>query len=110
MHYEKEFKIAPGKYSFTLVFGVGGANFGKDRGAVGSGGLEHRGTRVERRGSESRETRPAADLGLDFHTGGRPKAAYRRRALGLFPSVPTNSPNPSRASSILGSTTRIRRR
>jgi VWFA-related protein len=29
VHYEKEFKIAPGKYSFTMVFSSGGANFGK---------------------------------------------------------------------------------
>jgi VWFA-related protein len=29
VHYEKEFKIAPGKYSFTMVFSSGNANFGK---------------------------------------------------------------------------------
>ncbi len=29
LHYEKEFKIAPGQYTFTMVIGSGGANFGK---------------------------------------------------------------------------------
>src|SRR5579863_2328720 len=29
MHYEKEFKIAPGQYTFTVVFSSGAANFGK---------------------------------------------------------------------------------
>jgi VWFA-related protein len=29
VHYEKEFKIAPGQYKFTMVIGSGGANFGK---------------------------------------------------------------------------------
>ncbi len=29
LHYEKEFKIAPGQYRFTIVFSSGGANFGK---------------------------------------------------------------------------------
>ena len=29
MHYEKEFKLAPGQYKFTVVFGSGGESFGK---------------------------------------------------------------------------------
>jgi VWFA-related protein len=29
LHYEKEFKIAPGQYSLTVVFGTGGESFGK---------------------------------------------------------------------------------
>ena len=29
LHYEKEFKIAPGSYRFTMVFSSGAANFGK---------------------------------------------------------------------------------
>lgn len=29
LHYEKEFKIAPGQYSFTMALSSGGANFGK---------------------------------------------------------------------------------
>jgi VWFA-related protein len=29
LHYEKEFRIAPGRYSFTVVFSSGGADFGK---------------------------------------------------------------------------------
>jgi VWFA-related protein len=29
LHYEKEFKIAPGRYSFTMVLSSGDANFGK---------------------------------------------------------------------------------
>ena len=29
VHYEKEFKIAPGQYTLTVVFGTGGESFGK---------------------------------------------------------------------------------
>jgi VWFA-related protein len=29
LHYEKEFKIAPGQYNFTMAFSSGGASFGK---------------------------------------------------------------------------------
>jgi len=29
LHYEKEFKIAPGRYTFTMAFGSGSASFGK---------------------------------------------------------------------------------
>ena len=29
VHYEKDFKIAPGKYSLTVAFGSGGSDFGK---------------------------------------------------------------------------------
>ncbi len=29
IHYEQEFKIAPGQYTFTVVFSTGGENFGK---------------------------------------------------------------------------------
>ncbi len=63
VHYEKEFKIAPGKYSFALAFGSGAESFGKIEAPL----------EVEpRSGAElalssvalSRETHPAADLGL----------------------------------------------
>jgi VWFA-related protein len=30
LHYEKDFKIAPGSYRFTMVFSSGGTNFGKN--------------------------------------------------------------------------------
>ena len=29
LHYEKEFKIVPGRYSFTMAFSSGGESFGK---------------------------------------------------------------------------------
>ena len=63
VHYEKEFKIAPGQYSFTMVFSSGGANFGKlemplvvdpwKAGELALSGL-----------ALSKEVRPATDLGL----------------------------------------------
>lgn len=63
VHYEKEFKIAPGTYSFTLAFGQGGADFGK---------IEAPLTVDPWNGTElaissvalSRETHPSGDLGL----------------------------------------------
>ena len=63
LHYEKEFKIAPGQYRFTLAFSSGGQNFGKLEAPL----------EVEPRKPGdlalsaivlSREARPAADLGL----------------------------------------------
>jgi len=63
VHYEKEFKIAPGKYSFALAFGSGGASFGKIEAPLAvqpwtGGGLTLSSVAL------SRETHPAADLGL----------------------------------------------
>lgn len=71
LHYEKEFRIAPGQYNFTLAFGQPGesdASFGKVRtpltidpwsGAeLGLSGLVL-----------SREARPAGDVGLGFSIG-----------------------------------------
>jgi len=63
VHYEKEFKIALGEYNFTLTFGDGGASFGKIQVPL---------TVEPWNGAElalssivlSRETHPAADLGL----------------------------------------------
>jgi hypothetical protein len=62
VHYEKEFKIAPGKYSFALAFGSGSA-IGKietplDIEPWDTGGLALSSVAL------SRETHPAADLGL----------------------------------------------
>jgi hypothetical protein len=63
VHFEKEFKILPGEYNFTLTFGQAGASFGK---------IELPLAVEPWNGSElavsavalSRETHPAADLGL----------------------------------------------
>jgi len=63
LHYEKEFKIAPGQYRFTLAFSSGGQNFGKLEAPLEveprkPGDLALSGIVL------SREARPAADLGL----------------------------------------------
>jgi VWFA-related protein len=63
LHYEKEFKIVPGQYSFTMAFSSGGESFGK---------LEMPLTVEPRQAGElalsglvlSKETHPAAELGL----------------------------------------------
>jgi len=63
LHYEKEFKIVPGRYTFTMAFSSGGENFGK---------LEAPLTIDPRPAGElalsglvlSREAHPAAELGL----------------------------------------------
>ena len=63
LHYEKEFKIVPGRYSFTMAFSSGGESFGK---------LEAPLTVDPRQAGElalsglvlSREVHPAAELGL----------------------------------------------
>jgi VWFA-related protein len=63
LHYEREFKIVPGQYSFTMTFNSGGESFGKleiplvveprQAGELGLSGLVL-----------SKETHPAAELGL----------------------------------------------
>jgi VWFA-related protein len=63
LHYEKEFKIVPGSYSFTMAFSSGGESFGKlempltvdtrQPGQLALSGLVL-----------SKETHPAAELGL----------------------------------------------
>jgi hypothetical protein len=71
LHYENEFRIAPGQYKFTLAFGQAGeseATFGKaesplkidpwNGAELGMSGLVL-----------SRETHPAADLGLSLSIG-----------------------------------------
>jgi VWFA-related protein len=71
VHYEKEFKIAPGKYTFTMVFGSGETNFGKLEmplavDAWNTGELALSGLVL------SHELRPADQgLGLDSLTGDR---------------------------------------
>jgi VWFA-related protein len=63
-HYEKEFKIAPGQYGFAMAFSSGGQSFGK---------LEVPLEVEPRKAGElalsslvlSKETHPAADLGLN---------------------------------------------
>jgi len=63
LHYEKEFKIAPGQYRFTLAFSSGGQNFGKLEAPLE---VEPRkpGDLAMSAIVLSREARPAADLGL----------------------------------------------
>jgi len=63
VHYEKEFKLAPGQYNFTLAFDAGGAGFGKIEAPLAvepwnAGELTLSSVAL------SRETHPAADLGL----------------------------------------------
>jgi VWFA-related protein len=63
LHYEKEFKIAPGHYNFTLAFNSGGENFGKLQAPLAvdarvPGELAMSGLVL------SKETQPAAELGL----------------------------------------------
>ncbi len=63
VHYEKEFKIAPGQYNFALTFGSSGASFGKietplEVDAWSGAALALSGIAL------SRETHPAGDLGL----------------------------------------------
>lgn len=69
LHYEKEFKIAPGDYKFTLAFSQGGESFGKVEAplvvAPWSGDLGLSGLAL------SRDAHPAADLGLDPSLAGR---------------------------------------
>ncbi len=69
LHYEKEFKIVPGQYTFTVAFSQGDASFGKLQmplaiepwtGEFGLSGL-----------ALSRETHSAADLGLGLGLEGR---------------------------------------
>ncbi len=67
LHYEKEFRIAPGQYSFTMAFGQGNqgdaANFGKVEKALVVDPWS--GTELALSGlALSREAHPAADLGL----------------------------------------------
>jgi hypothetical protein len=69
LHYEKEFKIAPGQYNLSVAFGQGESSFGKVQvplmidpwtGDLGLSGL-----------ALGRETLPASDLGLDLTLGDR---------------------------------------
>lgn len=77
IHYEKEFRIVPGQYSFTMAFGQSGprnqsddASFGKVEKALvvdpfNGGELALSGLAL------SREAHPAADLGLGVSIEGR---------------------------------------
>ncbi len=74
LHYEKEFRIAPGQYSFTMAFGQGNqgdaASFGKVEKALvvdpwSGADLALSGLAL------SREAHPAADLGLGISIEGR---------------------------------------
>jgi len=63
LHYEKEFKVAPGQYRFTMAFSSGGQSFGKSEAALDvpsrkDGEIALSGLVL------SREAHPAADVGL----------------------------------------------
>ena len=63
LHYEKEFRIAPGRYSFTMAFSSGGETFGKIEAPLAvdtrqAGELAMSGLAL------SRETHPVAEIGL----------------------------------------------
>jgi VWFA-related protein len=63
LHYEKEFRIVPGRYNFTIVFSSGGESFGKLEAPLAvdprqAGELAISGLVL------SREAHPAAELGL----------------------------------------------
>jgi VWFA-related protein len=63
LHYEKDFRIAPGRYSFTMAFSAGGESFGKLETPLTvesweAGGLALSGLAL------SKETHPTAELGL----------------------------------------------
>ncbi len=63
LHYEKEFKIAPGQYRFTLAFSSGGQSFGKQEAPLN---VEPRkpGELALSAVALSQEAHPSADLGL----------------------------------------------
>lgn len=71
LHYEKDFRIAPGQYKFTLAFGEAGesnATFGKIESPVKIDSWN--GSELAISGiALSRETHPAGDLGLSLLTG-----------------------------------------
>jgi VWFA-related protein len=65
LHYEKEFKIVPGRYSITMAFSSGSESFGKLEMPLNvdprqAGELTMSGIAL------SKETHPAAELGLDL--------------------------------------------
>jgi VWFA-related protein len=71
LHYEKEFRIAPGQYKFTLAFGQAGrsqASFGRAESPLNIDSWN--GSELAMSGLVlSRETHPAADLGLSLLMG-----------------------------------------
>ena len=71
LHYEKEFRIAPGQYKFTLAFGQTGQSqttFGKAESPLNIDSWN--GSELGMSGIVlSRETHPAADLGLSLLMG-----------------------------------------
>lgn len=68
LHYEKDFRIAPGQYKFTLAFGQAGesdATFGKIESPLNIGAWN--GSELGMSGIVlSRETHPAGDVGLSI--------------------------------------------
>ena len=85
VHYEKEFKIAPGLYNFTLAFGSGSENFGKLEMPLAvdarmPGELAISGVAL------SRETRPAAELGLGFGVSAGDQTPLVAQGVQVIPS------------------------
>ena len=85
VHYEKEFKIAPGLYNFTLAFGSGGESFGKLEMPLAvdarmPGELAISGVAL------SRETRPAAELGLGFGVSAGDQTPLVAQGVQVIPS------------------------
>jgi VWFA-related protein len=63
VHYEKEFRIAPGQYSLAVVFSAGGASFGRVETPLRIDSWDK--TRLALSGiALGKETRPASELGL----------------------------------------------
>ncbi len=86
LHYEKEFRIIPGRYKLTVVFSSGGAGFGKvetplDIGAYDRGQFAISGIAL------SKEAKPTSELGLEASLidSGTPLIA------GLIQVIPTGS-------------------
>jgi hypothetical protein len=64
LHYEKEFKIVPGKYQLVVAFSSGGASFGKAEKALEIDALKPDSLAVSGL-ALSKDVKQAADLGLE---------------------------------------------
>jgi VWFA-related protein len=85
VHYEKEFKIAPGRYNFTLAFGSGGESFGKleiplavDARMLGELAISSV--------ALSKETHPAAELGLGLGVSAGDQSPLVAQGVQVIPS------------------------
>jgi len=85
VHYEKEFKIAPGRYDFTLAFGSGSESFGKlemplavDARMPGELALSSV--------ALSKETHPSAELGLGLGVSAGDQTPLVAQGVQVIPS------------------------